>query len=576
MNTWLLDLDEEQRVAATCRDDLLAIIAGAGCGKTRVLIARVCEMIGEWRTPPDEILVVCFTRAATREVRDRLRATIGPLADLVRIDTFHGLALDILHEAGVLPKTTFPATEVEEDALMRPLFSGPYARPEARRTCKRDVYRVATTIDRTADTGGTRERLAKDDPYALETYDTWVRLLAEQRRVPFCELLPRLNHYYLTGEDQPRWEHVLVDEAHDCTPREWALAIFLNRKTLTLVLDPRQSIFAWRGGVTPEMIDAMTGPPARRCQLSTSYRFGVEISEYANAIAKKYCDVELPDIRTHETYDTIDSFEDQRGGEDLPGLVRTLMKEVDSHDEIAILARTHEACRQAQSRLYDAGIETAYSAGSMDDNVRAAIAAVRLAIDPRDNASYHFLSSIGSIFYQIKSQQFAAHAGVRRGLMEEFRTWREESPLAHDVVPSIFDAIPTPDVARTMKLDTLLRRIRGVTTGNARGQQWEHCEASPDYQSTVPAPILGLSVADALPALLDAERELNTVLYASRRMHLPMLSTVHSVKGLEWPCVVILEDSRWPAYRVGEDMRVYYVAVTRARRTLVRYIRKDI
>ena len=94
-----LDLDSlnpAQREAAEHNDGPLLILAGAGSGKTRVLVHRIARLLKEGRARPWEILAVTFTNKAARELVERCRSMVGDAADELWVGTFHGLGARLL------------------------------------------------------------------------------------------------------------------------------------------------------------------------------------------------------------------------------------------------------------------------------------------------------------------------------------------------------------------------------------------------------------------------------------------------------------------------------------------------
>ena len=97
----LEQLNGPQRQAAVIADEHVRIIAGAGSGKTRVLMVRIAYLIEEIGILPWRIMAITFTNKAANEMKERLRAMIGPTADDVRISTIHSLCVRMLREDGM-------------------------------------------------------------------------------------------------------------------------------------------------------------------------------------------------------------------------------------------------------------------------------------------------------------------------------------------------------------------------------------------------------------------------------------------------------------------------------------------
>ena len=109
MSNSILDtLNENQRTAATTINEHVRIIAGAGSGKTRVLMARIVYLVQDCGILPNRILAITFTNKAANEMKTRLTAQLGSMANVVRISTIHSLCVRMLREDADLigyPKT---------------------------------------------------------------------------------------------------------------------------------------------------------------------------------------------------------------------------------------------------------------------------------------------------------------------------------------------------------------------------------------------------------------------------------------------------------------------------------------
>ena len=126
MSNSILDtLNENQRKAATTINEHVRIIAGAGSGKTRVLMARIVYLVEDCGIMPNRILAITFTNKAANEMKTRLTAQLGSMASVVRISTIHSLCVRMLREDADLigyPKTFSIMDPEDQKAILKPIY----------------------------------------------------------------------------------------------------------------------------------------------------------------------------------------------------------------------------------------------------------------------------------------------------------------------------------------------------------------------------------------------------------------------------------------------------------------------
>lgn len=268
LTTSLIDsLTDEQLAAATAEDPYVHVSAGPGSGKTRVLAARVAWLI-ERGVDPDEICCLTFTRSAAEEIRSRVEAEVGVPAERVAMSTFHERAI---LDGPPLRDEEDLASDFESRAALRSLYEGPTRRPG------RDLpglKELEIAIVRWEAASGARVVLSRQASRALDIVRSRLR---ESKLVAMWELLPRLREAQKSGRVRT-YDHVLVDEAQDCTDAERMASARLARSgNLFAVGDRRQAIMGWRFA-NPD------GWPPPTHELTKTFRFGMFISDLANTL----------------------------------------------------------------------------------------------------------------------------------------------------------------------------------------------------------------------------------------------------------------------------------------------------
>jgi superfamily I DNA/RNA helicase len=219
----LADLNPVQREAVLHHDGPLLVIAGAGSGKTRVLTHRIAHLIHEHRVSPFEILAITFTNKAAEEMRNRVAALVGPVAERMWVSTFHAACVRILRrDADVLgfPKTFTIYDQADAVRLTSYVIRDLHLDPK--RFPARSVH---AAISATKNDGIGVDRFA-DEAQSIfgrkvaDVYREYQARLLRAGAMDFDDLLTNtvalfrrdasvLEHY------QRRFRHVLVDEYQD-------------------------------------------------------------------------------------------------------------------------------------------------------------------------------------------------------------------------------------------------------------------------------------------------------------------------------------------------------------------------
>jgi ATP-dependent DNA helicase UvrD/PcrA len=272
------DLSPDQLAAVTTPSTLVAVIAGAGSGKTRVLTRRVAHRIAIGTADARHTLVLTFTREAAGELRRRLRRS--GVRDHIEIGTFHAIALALLRQRWADVDRRPPTLVGDRDRLLAEVAGGiPVATLgteadwcAARGVAPPDYVNAARAAGRRGAT--TPDRIAA----ALGAY---AALKRQRGVVDFDDLLSQLANE-LAGDAawadavRFRYRHVLVDEAQDLNPVQQRLLKLLvgGRGDLFLVGDPAQAIYGFNGadpGLLLDVSDRLPGievialPVNRRC-----------------------------------------------------------------------------------------------------------------------------------------------------------------------------------------------------------------------------------------------------------------------------------------------------------------------
>lgn len=526
----LADLDPEQRRAVGAPRGPVAVIAGAGTGKTTTLTRRIAWLARSEGVDPASVMAVTHSTKAAGELRDRLGALgIGD----VNARTFHSAALRIL-------RYFWSATGHD-----RPLeiLDSPYSivRSALRRRqgggtpSSEEVFDLATEIGwgkatlQTPASYASAARAAGRQPsvdamLVRQVWEAYDADLEHQGKLDFPGLLSEctallVENEAIAGEVRARYRSFLVDEYQDTDPLQGRFleALLGGRDDLYVVGDPRQSIYAFRGAA-PELLEDFTKryPGATVVRLVRDYRSSPEIVQLANALVRGRAHEALTGQRPSGPRPRVRSYPDEQGEESgVANSIRRLLEAGTPAREVAVLYRFN-----AQSARFEAA-----------------------------------LSAAGVPYRVADSGRFFERPEIRDPLRAFGRAAR---------------AVPD-EVGIVLLRDALeangFRRGQPPAGVGAQRQRYEAQLGLLEMLEAIPG-----SETLAASALL-AEVNRRAIEQHSPNVGGVTLATLHKAKGLEWDAVYLpgLTEGALPsAYAVteeaiAEERRLLYVGITRAR-----------
>ncbi|WP_067198366.1 ATP-dependent helicase [Microbacterium sp. XT11] len=521
-------LDERQREAASVLRGPVAVLAGAGTGKTRVITHRIAHGVDTGAYSPSRVMAVTFTAKAAGELRGRLRA-LG--VEGVAARTFHAAALAQLNFFWpTLAGAPAPSIVDNKVKLLGQAADALRLRPST--ATLRDIaseieWRKVSmlSIDQHAATGRTVTGI--DAQQLADLQRGYEALKDERHQLDFEDVLLACAGML---ETEPRvaaavheqYRHFTVDEFQDVSPlQNRLLELWLgDRRDICVVGDASQTIYSFAGADQRFLLEfERRYPDATVVRLETNYRSQAPILAAANALMRgRPGALELVPARDTFSADpptltAYDTESDEAAG--IAAAVSARIEAGTSPSDIAVLYRAHAQSAVLQQALAAEGIATTVLGGtrffSMPE-VRQAILALRAAaVAPTEHG---FLPAVERVLRELGlTEEPPAAGGAQR---DGWEARRGGLRLAEDAGPG--------ETLRSFS-DTLMARAKD-----------QH------------------------------EPEMRTV----------TLSTLHAAKGLEWPHVYLAgwaEGSLPISYASGfeaidEERRLAYVGLTRAARTL--------
>ncbi len=249
-------LNDAQREAVTAPLSHLLVLAGAGSGKTRVLVHRMAYLMAEHHVSPYEILAVTFTNKAANEMRGRIEKLRGVSVNQMWVGTFHGLAHRLLRthfNEAQLPQA-FQIIDSEDQLRLIKRIHRAMELDEKKWEPKQSQW----FINNNKENGVRANKVAGTDDYTTEKlqqiYVEYEAVCQRAGLIDFSELLLRSyellqNNESIKSHYQQRFSHILVDEFQDTNTIQYRwLKMLTGQKTCMMAVgDDDQSIYSWRG-----------------------------------------------------------------------------------------------------------------------------------------------------------------------------------------------------------------------------------------------------------------------------------------------------------------------------------------
>ncbi len=603
--TTLIDpLNTAQREAVTHTDNHLLVLAGAGSGKTRVLVHRIAWLVRVAGVPPHAILAVTFTNKAAREMRARIHEILGMAPQGMWVGTFHGLAHRLLkahwREAG-LPEH-FQILDADDQLRLIKRVYNTLGMDDGRYPPRQAMWFINNQKDE-----GLRARHIEPgrDPFSttmLRVYSAYEEACQRGGLVDFAELLLRAHELWLGKPDllahyQQRFQHILVDEFQDTNAIQYAWLRLLagSRSTVTAVGDDDQSIYGWRGARI-ENIQNFSGHFAntRLVRLEQNYRSTVTILRAANAMIARNSERMGKHLWTDEEdgepLSLYAAFNEHDEARFIAERILEWAREGNARSDCAVLYRSNAQSRVLEEALLREQIPYRIYGGQRFYErleIRNALAYLRLLVNRDDDAAFERVVNTPTRGIGEKTLETLRGHAREQGVS----LWRACAAATDALSGRAANALGNfthlidrlDDDCSQLNLPELVDHVvqqSGLLDFHGK-EKGERGEARVENLRELVVACRGYEPADsdapALPqflaeAALDAgERQ------AESDEDAVQLMTLHSAKGLEFPLVFIagMEENLFPHRmsveepgRLEEERRLAYVGITRAMRKL--------
>lgn len=604
----LADLNPPQREAVTHPGGPLLVLAGAGSGKTRVLVHRIAYLIRERGVPSARILAVTFTNKAAHEMRVRIDALLGgPVARPIWIGTFHAVCSRILRIDGErigVPSGFTIYDEEDQRRVIRDCLEA--LRMDERRFPPAVIHAM---IGRAKDEALDLERYAARASSFLEEAAARVwRAYRDRLRaagaLDFDDLIGETlrlfdDHPDVLSKYQDRFAHVLVDEYQDTNHAQYLLvrALAGRHRNVTVVGDDDQSIYRWRGADVRNILEFERDyPDATVVTLAQNYRSSKTILAAAHSVIQHNPHRHPKELWTaNDPGVPVTVYEAQDGADEARFIVDEIRAHVTAGGHLrdcVILYRTNAQSRLLEEECLRAGIPYQV-VGSVRfyerKEIKDILAYLRVVANPTDEQSLRrALATPRRGVGDVTLARLAGYAEVAGcALLEAMRRPEAVQDAPRNVVGALQAFVRVIDDLAGMAADRPASQVIAQALVLSGYERMLQAEGTEEAESRLE------NLRELITVAQEVEESTGEVHLTAFLQHLALvadvdtyredvdratLMTLHSVKGLEFPLVFFtgLEEGLCPHARafdeeggLDEERRLCYVGFTRAKARLI-------
>lgn len=602
----LTTLNSQQLEAVLTTEGPLLILAGAGSGKTNVLVHRIAYLIEECNVSPYHILAITFTNKAANEMRDRIIDMIGERGSRIWARTFHSACLQILRfevehtdlkeNFGIydtsdqlsIVKRILKQRNIDADVLK------PSSVLNGISKIKNKFFDLNEGLKRVAEAGSLPE-------IVIDVIEEYQATLQENNAIDFDDILCLVVKLFKTHPDileqyQERFQYIMVDEYQDTNKIQYELIHLLAAKyeNICVVGDDDQSIYEWRGADVQNILSfEKDHENAKIIKLEENYRSTKKILHLANAvIANNETRKEKALWTQNEEGEPIVYYEaddDRDEGHFIVRQIKDIMNKSNySYGDFAVLIRTSSQFRSLEEVFLKNGVPYRIYGGIkffQRKEIKDILAYLSVLANPNDSVNMKRIINI-----------------PKRGIGEQ--TWNKILDFKMEHQPlSLVDVLTAPELKTSAKVKNALKSFSEfIENGRvvAREQEMEpllnYVIKESGYVNYLydSDPVAADLTMDNIEEFLSIAKEfdLREMDYEDRNLSgfleeialytdldqsaegldSVSLMTMHSSKGLEFPVVFVagFEENLFPHIRakeekgLEEERRLCYVAFTRA------------
>ena len=608
MENLLKNLNGQQVEAVRATEGPVLVVAGAGSGKTTVIVNRIAYLIGKYRVKPQNILAITFTNKAAREMRDRVEKILGDSAAGMWIGTFHSMCVRILRSSidflgygrdFIIYDTADTKTVIKECIKELSL--------DERNFPPRSILSIISNAKNDMMDPETFENVYRND-YRMKTvallYKRYQAKLKSNNALDFDDIILNTVKILSLNNDvrmyyQSKFEYVLVDEYQDTNNAQYILIKLLSDgyKNICVVGDDDQSIYKFRGANVGNILrfeDDYEG--THKIMLEQNYRSTQNILSAANAVIAnngkrmgKSLWTQNGDGSKIISYTGGNEYDE---GKFIAKEIRSGYENGGKFGDFAILYRTNAQSRVIEESLMREAVPYRVLAGLRfydRKEIKDLIAYLRLILNQNDNVSLKRIINEPKRKIGAATVEKAERAAEKNGtsIYEVIKNAENYAELSNassklkrftEIMENLIklkDNIPLSELITRTLTDT---GYTDALTAEDTIENKTRLENLDEFMSAAEEFMKNKEYSGKLSEFLESVTLVADVDAYDEEQDTAVLMTIHSSKGLEFPNVFIagMEDGIFPGIRsiesgqeeIDEERRLCYVAMTRAKESL--------
>lgn len=602
----LEDLNAQQREAATYEGRNLLVLAGAGTGKTRTIIARAKYLLDKG-VRPSRLLILSFTRKSAREIVARLQS--GSQEDLrsLKGQTFHSWCMEMIEQnPGVFNFGKFTVIDEEDRESAFRLVCGRHFKKsnfiEPRQLAEVYSYVVNARCNLSTALGErlfngrmdeeTKEKILRKLPVYQEVIKKYMAFKAERHYLDYDDILQKVA---IGLKKNPKaadfiagsFDHILIDEMQDTNPLQYQLLeSFWTRCNIFCVGDDAQSIYGFRGADFKSIhYFPLVVPDSNVKKLTINYRSTQEILDFSNWVLEHSSlnyDKKLIAFRGKGLKPIISHFHQEWDmARDIVMRIKNSQgEEKCPYKENMVLSRSNRGLKSVEACLIEAQIPyTVYGGTTLmaSAHVRDLVSALRVVANYRDELAWERYLCLFPRIGDITAAKIIDKIIDKDTFEECLEILENDKAIDSDIVTTLRN-IQMLEVEVSRAIEAAMRGLQKVLSHKYK-DDWDRRKKDISLLERIGA------ASESLTAFLSdyiLDPSLSTGIKGeSDPEDCVILTTIHSAKGLEARnCYLInVNYSQYPSSRavakgddaIEEDRRCLYVALTRAKDRLIIY-----